>query len=92
MDLDRWKDQRVRLKRTISAQVMISKNLVTETDEWGSKNRRLVNLFKGEVFTVIGHHKGKLDLLYRPLKMSEKIILHVPPSVLETHTNGHPIH
>lgn len=84
--LDKWVGESVRLKETISAQVMIGKELVkTDPDEWGRRSVRKVSLMLGEVFTVIGHYSGKFDLLYQPLRMTEKVILHVPPSALEIH-------
>ena len=91
-DLDKWKGQQVCLKKTISAQVMFGKHLVmTDADGWGRKKSKRVNLMEGEVFTVIGHYKGKLDLLYRPQNISEKVILHVSLSALESPINGHNI-
>ncbi len=91
-DLDKWKGKTVRLRVTVQAQVMIAKRLVTEEDDWRRKKPRKLNLMKGEVFTVVGHYDGKLDLLYQPQKVAEKLILHVPTSALETFLNGHPIH
>ena len=90
--LDKWVGQRVRLKRTISAKVLMGKELVkTEPDEGGRRVPERVNLMSGETFTVIGHYSGKLDLLYKPVKISEKIILHVPPSALEVCVNDNSV-
>ena len=91
-ELDRWKGRSVRLKQTIKARVVLNRTFVmTEADAWGRKLQRKVNLMKGEVFIVIGHYKGRLDLLYQPRKMPEKVILHVPLSALEENINGRTI-
>lgn len=87
--LDRWIGKRVRLTQTIISQVMIGREFVMKRNDMDRMVPSLVKLVKGEVFTVLSHYEGNLDLLYKPKRMPEKVILHVPPSVLEASVDGY---
>jgi hypothetical protein len=88
-DLRHWVGKKVRLCESLRVLVMVGRALARELDDDGCRHPMRVTIAKEEVFRVVGFYKGRLDLLYQPKQLSEKVLLHVPPLLLEKSINGH---